>query len=377
MVEGRAIVADPVVAEIVWPDAVRSVRSSLNLVGSGWEPSTSYWIWDRPMNDLQRTGDPCVLYFRTLRSWATVGLTLLLYAFAISVAMGCQQDRETPETDGAAQSNVRLAGKFRQLAVVQDDRLTEISGIAAASRAGCVWVLNDSGGKNELYLLDDQGVCQQTLVVDGAKARDWEALSRVVRAGVTSLLIGDTGNNQLKQQWLHFYLVTEPQLGGETQKATVSQKIKLLFPDRRRDCEAVAYCGGYVYLATKASALDKEQTQSQFFRFPLPTVDGEHELVAEALGPAPLPLATGMDISDDGLTMVVRDYFLMAVYQRAPDQSWESRLKQKPTLRFAGPLQKQAEAVCFSVEGGKLWTISEGRHPAWWSVDLERGTDEQ
>ncbi|MEC8379955.1 MAG: hypothetical protein VXZ96_06525, partial [Myxococcota bacterium] len=57
-------------------------------------------------------------------------------------------------------------------ASVQDDALDEISGIA--SYDGKLYVHNDSGDKANIYVMDFSGQLQDTLSLNGVRARDWE-----------------------------------------------------------------------------------------------------------------------------------------------------------------------------------------------------------
>lgn len=304
-------------------------------------------------------------------SWGLLTGWLLLWAGGAGCWAGENpwQDRDLPA--------IQLASVFRQKATVQDGQLNEISGMVPSSDGEGVWVLNDSGGRDELYRLDAKGQLLQTVEIKGAKQRDWEDLGWTIRDGVFYLVIGDTGNNQLKHQSLTFFVVPEPSLSeGKSTRSRVQAKIEITFPDGTHDCEAFACCDRQVYLATKVAASEGNDAVSRFYRFDLP-LKGEHRITVEALSECPLPLTTAMDVSEDGMVLAIRDYLTIALYTRTSLRDWSDVLKEKPTARFPGPFQRQAEAMCFAKNFQKLWTISEGSNPAWWSADLKRNKDEQ
>lgn len=269
-------------------------------------------------------------------------------------------------------SKIQLAEVFRQKAVVQADHLTEISGITGSNEPDSMWCLNDSGGKAELYRVDQKGQLKQTLKIKGVKPHDWEDLCRFEKNGRSYLLIADTGNNLLRRDKVWIYLVAEPKsTDGRQIETRVLAEVELKYDDGVHDCESIAWCDDWVYLATKAVPNQEDQDSSWFFRFQLP-MQGKHKRTAQRIAKAPLPLATAMDISPDGMRLVIRDYLLIRVFTRDADEDWSQRLQSEANGRFPGPFQQQAEAVCFTPDGQELWTISEGRHPVWWQARLEQ-----
>ena len=64
------------------------------------------------------------------------------------------------------------------LGVVRDAKIAEASGCAASRvHPGLLYTLNDSGGKNEIYVLATNGTLVATYDIKGSDNKDWEDLA--------------------------------------------------------------------------------------------------------------------------------------------------------------------------------------------------------
>lgn len=295
---------------------------------------------------------------------------------------------------------LKLSGKFDKVATVVSPTLDEISGLSSSHFSDQhVWVHNDSGGENELYLLNSQGEIHRTLRIDQATNRDWEDMAAFVHQQKPYLIVGDVGDNLLQQKSVRLWIVAEPAWPTISETLISVQpvcEITLTYPKGPRDCEAVGVCGDYVYLfskwsnrqnaATKSASETGESTKpnaqqgsletadqatgSSIYRFPLRLAPKTQEYVLEEIGPGTLAITTAVDFSLDGRCCVLRDYLQVQVFRREIEQTWGDRFKQPPDSQFLGPFQKQAEAISFSRDGKQLWTISEGKNQPWWQAKL-------
>ena len=101
----------------------------------------------------------------------------------------------------AAQEDIRKLSTLPQV-------INEASGMVAAKNGG-FWLLNDSGGNPELYLINRQGELLKKVWVENAVNGDWEALTKDLYG---SVYIGDIGNNRNNRKDLVVYRVWEDEL---------------------------------------------------------------------------------------------------------------------------------------------------------------------
>jgi len=275
---------------------------------------------------------------------------------------------------------LKLDGIFRSQAKVQAGSLNEISGMAASQfHTDHVWVHNDSGGEAELYLLGPAGKVAVTAKLTGTKNRDWEDLASFSQDGHHYLVVGDVGDNAEKQATVRLWIVQEQDWLSEG-KAKVNVKpgceIEVTYPEGAQDCESVAVVGNRLYLVTKISSKRSKQfpslTESTIYKVEFDLNREKQKIDAVKIGTCPLGLATAMAFSPDGRFLVIRDYTQVVAYDRAESQTWDQRLAEEPSSRFPAPFQRQAEAICFSVNGMELWTISEGAKQSWWKANLRK-----
>ena len=104
----------------------------------------------------------------------TVGLisTLLLLPFLF----GCHSDPGSDVTLNDPYSKEFSGG--RQVAEIQDLRLTEASGMVASRKnKGLLWVHNDSGNQPRIFLIDTLGKVQRAFYLKNAMNFDWEDIA--------------------------------------------------------------------------------------------------------------------------------------------------------------------------------------------------------
>ena len=157
----------------------------------------------------------------------------------------------------AGESNEATSGKITAPA------LTEISGIACASRERHYWVHNDSGDLATIYLVTLTGRLIVAVEVTGAFAVDWEdiAVGPPAESGVRPLYIADTGNNFGLRSELTLYRVPEPSLADDEgekprnarRRSAPAEALRFRYESGRHDTEALAISpsGDVAYLVTK------------------------------------------------------------------------------------------------------------------------------
>lgn len=252
----------------------------------------------------------------------------------------------------------------RQLALIDDKRIHESSGLAASpTRDGIFWTHNDSGDDENLFAVDMHGRVVQHCQVSGARNIDWEDLCAFRRNDKSYLLIADTGNFRNKRGHGTLYLVPEPSAGEN--RPQVEQKVEFQFPDSARDCESVAFDPetNQVLLVEKSFG----STKCQVFALDWPK-PGKYQLhVAQAIGTLELFAATGMDISPDSRRAVVCNYFGATEVYRGESEDWKTAFS-RPGKSHSIPGRTQGEAICYGRDGRFLYLTTEGQNSPLFEV---------
>ncbi len=245
---------------------------------------------------------------------------------------------------------------IRRLADLEERRIKESSGLAASRNTpGAFWTHNDSGGDPLLFCFDQLGKNLGSSRVQDAECRDWEDMGSFSIGGQNYLFIADTGDNGLKRESYLIYWGLEPKLPGQPMRV---ESLKFRYEDGPHDCEAVALdpVRREFLLVEKRIALN-----SRVYSLPWnPVQDKERPVLAKRIGDLPVVMATGADITSDGLRLVVTSYTSSLEVARPPDQDWKQGLTSTSTP-IASPPRKQGEAICYGLDDRTLYLTSEKR----------------
>lgn len=255
--------------------------------------------------------------------------------------------------------------------LVLDERLQEISGVAASrTHDNVLWMLNDGGNDAAVYAVSRRGRVLARYELDGVANTDWEDLATFELEGKRYLLIADTGDNGGLRRTLQLHVLAEPQ-ALEDGTVTPAWSIAFRWPDGPRDSEAVAVDAA----AGQVLVVSKKRRPPELFAVPLKPAS--QRVVARKLGtlagiPQPTAqerkaqhsraalkgLVTAADVSPDGLRLAVMTYHDLAVYTRAPGEPWGKAVAREP-LVHALPWIPQAEAMAWSAGGRGLFATGE------------------
>lgn len=283
---------------------------------------------------------------------------------ALALMAGCLAVSHA-ETIPVFQKSEKPIGKLGSSAI------KEASGLAASSRdAGFLWVINDSGSKPEVHLIETNGRYRGKTTLTGARNVDWEDLASFQSGGKPYLLAADTGDNESKRESCTLYVLNEPELptGDKTldQQSRVQWQIRFRYEDGPRDCESVAVDpnSGKILLLSK-------RTEVPFvYELPLKPEDDSKVLTARRIGKtsvqAPtgnrIPFAnqpTGFDLTPDASMAAVVTYYGVFVFPRKPGEGWDAALSRDP-INLGPHALPQAEAIAFSKDGTSIFAVSEG-----------------
>jgi hypothetical protein len=176
----------------------------------------------------------------------------------------------------------------------------QTSGLAVADEEDVYWTHTDSGGKNHLYRITPEGELIDTLVVKGAKNRDWEDLARDDQGNI---YIGDFGNNLNQRKDLRIYKVNIPD--DTVEEIHFNFQDQDQFPPERKnmnfDVEGFFWKDGALHLFSKNRGIKCMK------HYILPDQPGNYEV-------APVQeiflngMITGADISPDKKTFALLSY---------------------------------------------------------------------
>lgn len=274
------------------------------------------------------------------RSWAVAGvgvLGLVLVGRAFADGPEGPEDRE-------------VAFQYA------DERITESSGLAVSLRhEDVVYTHNDSDAEPVVYAVGPDGDTEAALQLDGAEARDWEAIATCPGLdGEPVLWVGDIGDNI--DGWRTYRLLRVPEPAEPADGPVPWTGFEMRYADgKARDAEALL-CHprtGRLFVVTKES-----KRVAGIYRGPNRMRAGkvnEFRRIADAPGEV-----TDAAFLADGRHAALRGYFAAWIV----DDSWAQ------VADFSPPIQRQGEALAATADGKALLFGSEGAGSSVWRVGL-------
>jgi len=254
---------------------------------------------------------------------------------------------------------------------LQDDRITESSGVASASYSNDVFFThNDSGDYSRFFAVGPKGRTIGTYSVVGATFFDWEDMARSGR----TLYFGDIGDNYLptpSRPTVTVYEVAEPRVQPADNVGEMvvpfTTRTDLMYEDGPHNAETLVVDPkrGTPMILTK----DESGVSGLYAAVPLfPGFGTLHRIATLDVRKIARPfqrtdydrtsrlLTTAGDISPDGRKLVVRTY--VEAFEWDITHGIGRAFKQKPT-RIPLPFTKQGEAIAYTRDGRALVTTSE------------------
>jgi hypothetical protein len=233
----------------------------------------------------------------------------------------------------------------------QDSRITESSGLVAATRSDLLFTHNDSGDTARFFAVDRTGRTRATYRLRGVQARDWEDIAR---GPGRTLWLGDIGDNSgSRDRGLLVHRVPEPT--GTASATLTPTTYRLRYDDGPKDAEALLVTAeGRVLVVEKTFG-----SAAGVYASDVPLRPGGVVNLLHRVAEVHVPTVTGGDLSPDGTRVVLRTY--TAAYE------WDvsggdvvAALAEDPE-RVPLPSSPQGEGIAYSRDGRSLLTSSEGR----------------
>ncbi|HTI59715.1 hypothetical protein [Mucilaginibacter sp.] len=242
--------------------------------------------------------------------------------------------------------------------------LAEISGIAASRiNPGILYIHNDSGNPNQVYLTDGSGADKGTLTLTPVSNRDWEdiAVGPGPVAGKSYVYVADIGDNDSKYKSVFVYRFAEPHLTGKTLPLRLNidtvDIIELKYPDGPRNAETLMVDPSTkdIYIASKESNASKIYVA----HYPQSTTS------VTIMSPVVKLLfnkATGGDISPDGSEILLRSKERVWYWKLPAGTSISAGLMTKPEHAPYTNNEPQGEGIGFAADGSGYYTDTEVRN---------------
>lgn len=296
------------------------------------------------------------------------------------LAAACQPDQQIVapgEPSPSSAGNARIAATSTAFAArqktgtVQDGSLDEISGLALSrTNPGYIWVNEDSGNGDKIYLLDEQGVRKATINLPDDN-RDWEDIT--VGPGPTPntsyIYLADIGNNNLSNSIIYVYRFVEPSIAGKSLPYTKTlggsevEKLDFAYADGRHNAETLMIdpTTKDLYFITKED-YDKNQVSNPVkggvYRAAYPQRESGTNTLTR-LSSLNILTATGGSISANGQEVLIKNYTTVYYWRKSSaSQSLAQLLTTAPAM-LAYTEEPGGEAIGWKVNGAGYYTISE------------------
>ncbi len=239
--------------------------------------------------------------------------------------------------------------------------ILEVSGVAASRiNPGILYIHQDSGDPNQVYLTDGNGANNGTLTLTSVGNRDWEdiAVGPGPEVGVNYVYVGDIGDNDSKYSSVFVYRFPEPDLTGKTlpyiSDITTVDQIELKYPDGPGNAETLMVdpLTRDIYIASKQSNLSKIYVA----RYPQSTTS---VTVMTPLVQLYFNKATGGDISPDGTEILLRSNELIWYWKLPAGTSISAGLLTQPEVAPYANNEPQGEGIGFAADGSGYYTDTE------------------
>ncbi len=275
------------------------------------------------------------------------------------IAFSCTPDPSRYDTPDAPFAAPRALGE------ITDERLAEVSGLAASRKnPGTLWVHNDSGNETELYLINTQGKLLATYYLAQGVNFDWEdmAIGPGPEADETYLYVGDIGDNTAMYDERYVYRFVEPTYTATTTVDTIADYDRLGFFYREGAVNAETLL--LDPLTQDLFVLSKESDQIRVHQFHFPSAPPFRQpaklmTTLSFDGVNLLDRLVGGDISADGTEVLLKTYEHVLYWSRKDTTTSIPELLQTPADTLPYWPEPQGEAIGFAADGSGYYTLSE------------------
>jgi len=246
---------------------------------------------------------------------------------------------------------------------LQDKKLNEISGLGCSKKnPHILWMHNDSGDGSYVFGINDSTGKLAVTLNYSRMVKDCEDMA--INYKDNSIYIGDIGDNNAKRKYITVYKIPEPELTYKSKKqqlAVTATALYLKYPDGPRDAETLMIdpVDKLLYIVSKREdSVGVYTAPLNFASNDTITLKRMCRLHFNGFGFS--KWVTAGDISSDGSQILLKNYTNVYYWKRKSDEPvWKTMLRAPVELPYT--MEKQGEAICFTPNGKKYFTTSEGK----------------
>lgn len=240
-----------------------------------------------------------------------------------------------------------------QVSILPNEIVDEASGICdSRTNPGNIWIHNDGGNINDLYLFSHQGHYKGAIRLPFPN-RDWEdiAITTDDDNRETYIYLADIGDNLAVHPEYYIYRFKEPKLNQHVGKF---DRITFQYPDGKHDAEAMLIDprNNDIYIITK------RELNVKLYKLAYPQ-DYTKTLKAEYIQDIPYFFITSGGISTDGREIVLRNYGVFYYWYRKRRESIPEVLSRGHDRILPFVRGYQEEGFCFDKRGNGFFSIGE------------------
>lgn len=270
--------------------------------------------------------------------------TVKTATYDLSLLDRCMLFNETPQVNATARQDYQ-----------------ELSGVAPSHvYPGLLYVHEDSGNSNEVYVTAADGRNAGKLVLQGGSNRDWEdiATGPGPEKDKSYIYVAEIGDNNSAYPSVFIYRFQEPDLSAANAATVINitaiDKIELQYPGGPVNAESLLLdpLTKDLYIATKQNS----RSTLYVARYPQSATTKTTLITLDKL---PFDLLTSGDISADGSEIVLRNTGQIWYWKRQAGETIAAALLRKPQDAPYARNERQGEGICFALDGSGYFTDSE------------------
>ena len=236
--------------------------------------------------------------------------------------------------------------------------LKEVSGITVSNHS--LWAIADSGNKNQIFQLTEEGKIAKELTITNAVNIDWEDLTSDTQG---NLYIGDFGNNDNIRKDLCIYAISNDSL--EKSETNSVAKIRFSYPEQKDfppvktelkyDAEAFIVFKNHFYIFTKNRSKNFDGT-TLLYRVPMTAGNHQATLIGSFVTDKKYNsgVITGAAISPDQQRIAILSHQKVWVFEAFKNDNFFSGKITEVDLNH----HSQKEALTFK-DNATIWIADE------------------
>ena len=237
--------------------------------------------------------------------------------------------------------------------------LKEVSGLVVGrTNSDLVYMIEDKGGRNEVYVFDKKGNYKTTLIITGVANIDWEdlAIGLDKKTGKNYVYIADIGDNDAKRDYVRIIRFEEPKLEGQIKSSYIirdTEILKVRYPGGAKDAETLMFdpFSEVLYIVSKREEVAMVYEVS-FHTNP-------SEVLAKRVAELPFKKLVGGDISSEGNKIVLKDKKNVYVWDNSGKNIIQTLVTNPPLKLSNYVVEPQGESIGFDSVSNDFFTITE------------------